>query len=149
MGDFEWAYRRNVLSTFRLIQLCAPHMRRAGGGAVLNISSMAGENTNSVMSSYASSKAAVNHLTCNIAYDLGRKDIRANAIAPGGIKTHALATVLTPEIERRRVAGTPLAQLGQPGDMARWGAVSVRTAAPLTSSNCPATSTSRCASSAS
>jgi len=90
MRDFEWAYRLNVFSTFRLIQLYAPHMRRAGGGAVLNISSMAGENANSVMSSYASSKAAVNHLTRNIAYDLGRRDIRANEIAPGAIKTHAL-----------------------------------------------------------
>ena len=118
MRDFEWAYRLNVFSTFRLIQLCAPHMRQAGGGAVLNISSMAGENTNSAMSSYASSKAAVNHLTRNLAYDLGPMGIRVNAIAPGAIKTHALATVLTPEIERRMLAKTPMARLGEPGDIA-------------------------------
>lgn len=118
MSDFEWAYRLNVFSTFRLSQLCAERMRERGGGAVLNISSMAGENTNSNMASYSSSKAAVNHLTRNIAYDLGPKNIRVNAIAPGAIKTHALSTVLTPDIERHMLAKTPLARLGQPEDIA-------------------------------
>lgn len=118
MSDFEWAYRLNVFSLFRLTQLCAPLMSDRGGGAVLNISSMAGENVNSGMSSYASSKAAVNHLTRNIAYDLGPKGIRVNAIAPGAIKTHALSTVLTPEIERRMLTKTPLGRLGEPNDIA-------------------------------
>jgi len=118
MPDFEWAYRLNVFSTFRLTQLCAPHMKQRGGGAVVNISSMAGENTNSGMASYSSSKAAVNHLTRNIAYDLGPMGIRVNAIAPGAIKTHALATVLTPEIEKHMLAKTPLARLGEADDIA-------------------------------
>ena len=118
MSDFEWAYRLNVFAAFRLTQLCAAQMARRGGGAVLNISSMAGENANSRMASYASSKAAVNHLTRNIAFDLGPMGIRVNAIAPGAIKTHALSTVLTPEIERRMLAKTPLARLGEPGDIA-------------------------------
>ena len=47
MGDFEWAYQLNVFSLFRLTQLAAPHMKAAGGGAVLNISAMADENKNS------------------------------------------------------------------------------------------------------
>lgn len=118
MSDFEWAYRLNVFSLFRLTQLCAPRMVERGGGAVLNISSMAGENTNSGMASYSSSKAAVNHLTRNIAYDLGPQGIRVNAIAPGAIKTHALATVLTPEIEKHMLTKTPLGRLGEPDDIA-------------------------------
>jgi 7-alpha-hydroxysteroid dehydrogenase len=118
MADFEWAYRLNVFSLFRLTQLCVPHMAQRGGGAVLNISSMAGENTNSSMASYASSKAAVNHLTRNVAYDLGPMGIRVNAIAPGAIKTHALSTVLTPEIEQRMLTRTPLCRLGRPEDIA-------------------------------
>lgn len=118
MSDFEWAYRLNVFSTFRLTQLCAEQMRQRGGGAVLNISSMAGDNANSKMASYGSSKAAVSHLTRNIAYDLGPMGIRVNAIAPGAIKTHALSTVLTPEIERHMLAKTPLGRLGQPADIA-------------------------------
>jgi 7-alpha-hydroxysteroid dehydrogenase len=118
MQDFEWAYRLNVFSLFRLTQLCAPHMAQRGGGAVLNISSMAGENTNSRMTSYASSKAAVNHLTRNVAYDVGAMGIRVNAIAPGAIKTHALSTVLTGEIEKIMLKKTPLGRLGEPDDIA-------------------------------
>lgn len=118
MSDFEWAYQLNVFSLFRLTQLCAPHMKAAGGGAVLNISSMAGENTNTRMASYASSKAAVNHLTRNIAFDLGPMGIRVNCIAPGAIKTDALATVLTPDIETLMLKHTPLGRLGEVDDIA-------------------------------
>ena len=118
MSDFEWAYKLNVFSLFRLTQLAAPHMQAAGGGAVLNISSMAGENRNSRMASYASSKAAVNHLTRNIAFDLGPMGIRVNCIAPGAIKTDALATVLTPEIEKAMLKHTPLGRLGEADDIA-------------------------------
>jgi len=118
MKDFVWAYQLNVYSIFRLTQLCAPHMEAAGGGAVLNISSMAGENKNMRMASYGSSKAAANHLTRNLAFDLGPKKIRVNAIAPGAIRTDALATVLTPAIEQAMLKHTPLARLGQPTDIA-------------------------------
>ncbi|HEY6631794.1 MAG TPA: 7-alpha-hydroxysteroid dehydrogenase [Rhizobiaceae bacterium] len=118
MDDFVKAYRLNVFSVFRLSQLCAAHMARAGGGAILNISSMAGENRNVRMTSYASSKAAENHLTRNMAYDLGPKNIRVNAIAPGAIKTDALAGVLTPEAEEAMLRHTPLGRLGKPQDIA-------------------------------
>ena len=70
------------------------------------------------MASYASSKAAVNHLTRNIAFDLGPMGIRVNAIAPGATRTHALSTVLTPEIEKAMLRHTPLKRLGEPSDMA-------------------------------
>jgi 7-alpha-hydroxysteroid dehydrogenase len=118
MADFERAFRLNVFSVFRLTQLTAPHMRARGGGAVVTISSMAGENTNRDMASYASSKAAVNHLARNIAFDLGPSGIRVNAIAPGAIRTQALASVLTPEIEQAMLAGTPIGRLGTPQDIA-------------------------------
>lgn len=118
METFAWAYQLNVFSMFRLCQLCVPYMEAAGGGAILNISSMAGENKNKNMASYGSSKAAANHLTRNLAFDLGPKGIRVNAVAPGAIKTDALATVLTPEIEKAMLKGTPLGRLGQPTDIA-------------------------------
>ena len=117
MSTFIWAYQLNVFSIFRLTQLCAPHMEAAGGGAVLNISSMAGENKNVRMASYGSSKAAANHLTRNIAFDLGPKKIRVNAIAPGAIRTDALASVLTPDVEKGMLKHTPLARLGLPSDI--------------------------------
>jgi 7-alpha-hydroxysteroid dehydrogenase len=118
MDTFRWAYELNVFSLFRLTQLAAPHMAAAGEGAVLNISSMAGENKNQRMASYASSKAAVNHLTRNIAFDLGAMSIRVNAIAPGAIKTDALASVLNPEIEKAMLKHTPLGRLGEADDIA-------------------------------
>lgn len=118
MSDFRWAYDLNVFSVFRLMQLATPHMQRAGHGAVLNISSMAGENRNRNMASYASSKAAVNHLTRNTAFDLGQHGIRVNAIAPGAIRTDALRSVLTPEIEKAMLKHTPLGRLGEADDIA-------------------------------
>jgi 7-alpha-hydroxysteroid dehydrogenase len=118
LGDFEWAFQLNVVSLFRLSQLAAPHMQAAGGGAIVNISSMAGENKNQRMRSYGASKAAVNYLTRNMAFDLGPGKIRVNAIAPGAIRTAALATVLTPEIEKTMLKHTPLARLGEGEDIA-------------------------------
>ena len=119
METFVWAYELNVFSVFNLSQLCAPHIEKAGGGAILNVTSMAGENKNTRMASYASSKAAENHLTRNIAFDLGPRGIRVNAIAPGAIKTAALASVLTPDIEKAMLKHTPLGRLGEGLDIAR------------------------------
>jgi 7-alpha-hydroxysteroid dehydrogenase len=118
MKDFRWAYELNVFAPFRLTQLAVPHMEAAGGGAVLNISSMSAENKNQRMASYSSSKAAISHLTRNIAFDLGPRNIRVNGIAPGAIRTDALAKVLTPEVERRMLTHTPLKRLGEPADIA-------------------------------
>ncbi|MDC9822734.1 7-alpha-hydroxysteroid dehydrogenase [Devosia sp. ZB163] len=118
MEDFRWAFELNVFAMFRLSQLVVPHMARRGGGAILNISSMAGENRNVRMASYGASKAAVNHLTRNIAFDLGPQGIRVNAIAPGAIRTDALATVLTPVVEKTMLRHTPIGRLGQPDDIA-------------------------------
>ncbi|MFJ5488113.1 7-alpha-hydroxysteroid dehydrogenase [Hansschlegelia beijingensis] len=118
MTDFRRAYELNLFSVFRLTQLAAPHLAAAGDGAVLSISSMAGENKNVRMASYASSKAALNHLTRNIAFDLGAMGVRVNAIAPGAIRTHALATVLNPEVEKAMLQHTPIRRLGEVEDIA-------------------------------
>lgn len=118
MDDMRRAFELNLFSVFHLCQLAAPHMEAAGGGAILNITSMAAENRNKRMAAYASSKAAESHLTRNIAYDLGPMNIRVNAIAPGATRTAALESVLTPEIEQTMLKGTPIKRLGEPADMA-------------------------------
>lgn len=118
MKDMRWAFELNFFSVFRLCQLAAPHINAAGGGAILNITSMAAENRNRRMASYASSKAAESHLTRNIAHDLGPMNIRVNAIAPGATRTAALQSVLSPETEQAMLKHTPLKRLGEPGDMA-------------------------------
>jgi 7-alpha-hydroxysteroid dehydrogenase len=118
LADFRRAFELNVFSLFRLAQLAASEMDRAGGGSILAISSMAGENSNKRMASYAASKAAASHLVRNIAHDLGPKGIRINAIAPGATRTEALRSVLTDEIEKKMLAHTPVHRLGEPQDMA-------------------------------
>lgn len=118
MADFRRAFDLNVFSLFRLAQIAAPAMEQAGGGSILGITSMAGENKNEHMASYASSKAATNHLIRNIAFDLGPKNIRVNGIAPGATRTAALESVLTAEIEQHMLKKTPIHRLGEPQDMA-------------------------------
>ena len=118
MADFKRAFDLNVFSLFRLAQLAAPEMEKAGGGAILAITSMAGENTNQRMASYGSSKAAANHLVRNIAFDVGPKGIRVNGIAPGATRTDALESVLTDNIQKTMLMHTPIQRLGEPQDMA-------------------------------
>lgn len=118
MADFKWAYDLNVFSLFRLAQLAAPEMEKAGGGSILAVTSMAGENKNIRMASYGSSKAATNHLIRNIAFDLGPMGIRVNGVAPGATRTDALSSVLNAEREARMLAHTPINRLGEPEDMA-------------------------------
>ncbi|MCP1170189.1 7-alpha-hydroxysteroid dehydrogenase [Limimaricola litoreus] len=118
MAEFRRAFDLNVFSLFRLAQLAAPEMEKAGGGAMLAITSMAAENKNRRMASYGSSKAATSHLVRNIAFDLGPAGIRVNAIAPGATKTDALKSVLNDDIEKRMLTHTPINRLGEPADMA-------------------------------
>lgn len=118
MEDFRRAFDLNVFSLFRLAQIAAPEMEKAGGGTMLAITSMAGENKNKRMASYGASKAATNHLIRNIAFDLGPKSIRINGIAPGATRTDALESVLNDDIEKAMLAHTPIHRLGEPQDMA-------------------------------
>lgn len=118
MADFRRAFDLNVFSLFRLAQLAAPEMEKSGGGAILAITSMAGENKNTRMASYGASKAATNHLIRNIAFDLGPMGIRVNGIAPGATRTAALESVLNDEIEKTMLLHTPIHRLGEPQDMA-------------------------------
>lgn len=112
IADFRRAFDLNVFSLFQLAQLTAPAMQRAGGGAMLAITSMAGDNKNRRMAAYGSSKAATNHLIRNIAFDLGPMGIRVNGIAPGATRTAALESVLTDEIEETMLKHTPIHRLG-------------------------------------
>lgn len=114
---FAARFELNVFSAWRLAQLCAPHMREGGYGSIVNISSMASINKSPAISAYASSKAALNHMTANLAHDYG-PEIRINAVAPGAVRTEALASVLTPEIEEKMLTHTPLGRLGEPEDIA-------------------------------
>lgn len=118
VDQFKKVYDMNVFSMWRLCQLVAPEMKKAGYGSIINMSSMASINTSPAISAYASSKAAINHMTRNLAYDFGPDNIRLNAIGPGATRTRALSTVLTPEIEKAMLKHTPIGRLGEAIDIA-------------------------------
>ncbi len=115
---FKWVFELNLFSAWRLTQLCAPEMQKSGYGSVINITSMGSINKSPSMSAYASSKAALNHMTANLAFDYGEFGIRLNCVGPGATKTRALASVLTPEIEAKMLAHTPIKRLGEVEDIA-------------------------------
>ena len=115
---FEKVYKMNVFSAWRLCQLTVPHMAKAGYGSIINITSMSSVNTSPDMSAYSSSKAALNHMAANLAFDFGPFNVRINSVAPGATKTRALYSVLTPEIEARMLSHTPIRRLGEVSDIA-------------------------------
>jgi 7-alpha-hydroxysteroid dehydrogenase len=116
--SFEEAFRWNVSSAFNLTQLAVPAMLEAGGGSVINIASAAGRFNDRGFAGYGTAKAALVHLTKNLAVDLAPK-IRVNAIAPGSIATSALDVVLQNEaLEQEMVRRTPLRRLGVVEDIA-------------------------------
>lgn len=68
---------------------------------------------------YASSKAALNHLAANLAYDFGEMGVRINNVGPGATKTAALAKILTPELQEKMLRNTPIKRLGEVSDIAQ------------------------------
>lgn len=71
------------------------------------------------MGVYSSSKAALNHLAANLAYDFGPYGVRINNVGPGATRTPALESVMTPELEKKMLRNTPIRRLGEVSDIAR------------------------------
>jgi len=83
---FRRIFEVNVLAPFRLFKLALPHLRGSPDGNVVNVSSIAGVRPTGSSIPYATSKAALNHLTALLANAAG-PDVRVNAVAPGLIRT--------------------------------------------------------------
>jgi 7-alpha-hydroxysteroid dehydrogenase len=115
---FEEALHWNVTTAFNLTQLAVPHLLKGEGGSVINIASSAGRFAARGFAGYGTAKAAMIHLTKNLALDLAPR-IRVNAIAPGATVTSALDIVLQNEqIRDAMVSNTPLRRLGEVEDIA-------------------------------
>lgn len=114
----ERVYAINVFAPWQLSKLAAPFMQTSGYGSIINITSMSSINNSPAMAIYGSTKAALNHLASNLAYDFGPMGIRINNVGPGATRTRALASVLTPEIEAKMLAHTPIKRLGDVSDIA-------------------------------
>ena len=92
---------------------------RGGGGAIVNIASVAGLRAAPMQGIYGATKAAVISMTQTLAFELGGSKIRVNAIAPGLIETKfASAIVQNPMLHKHVVDRTPLARHGQPVEIA-------------------------------
>jgi 3-oxoacyl-[acyl-carrier protein] reductase len=97
--DFQKIYAVNVIGPYQMARAAAPHLR-AGGGAIVSVSSVGSLNGNGSSYSYVTSKAALNTLTLALARNLA-PEIRVNAVLPGLIETRWLKDGLGEEAYRR------------------------------------------------
>lgn len=119
--DFLWIYKVNVVGAYQMIRACEPHMKKAGKGSVVNISSIAGVTGIGSSVAYAASKGALNTMTLSLARSLAPV-IRVNAVCPGFIGTRwfsdRFGTQTFEGIKRQQEETTPLRRAGTPEDIA-------------------------------
>ena len=119
MEDFDKIMHNNIRSNQLLSNLTLPHMIDNGGGSIIIISSIASIKGSPIIGAYNISKAADVMIVKNIATEFGHKNIRANAIAPGLIKTEfARALWENPDILKTVLASTPMKRIGMPDEIA-------------------------------
>ena len=117
--QFRKILDNNVLSNHWLIQLALPDMRASGGGAIVVVSSIGGLRGSAMIGAYNISKAADFQMVRNYAVEVGKDNIRINAIAPGVVKTDfARALWEDQKMHDRTAAATPMKRLGDPRDIA-------------------------------
>ncbi len=114
----------NSKGVFLGTKAAIPEMRKAGGGSIVNISSVAGLIGSHYSAAYTASKGAVRLLTKSTAVQYAKEGIRANSIHPGVIETPMTAGNLLADEEARQrtIARHPLGRYGQPEDVA-YGAL--------------------------
>jgi NAD(P)-dependent dehydrogenase (short-subunit alcohol dehydrogenase family) len=118
--DFDEVLRVNLKGAFLMGQAVARTMAQAGGGSIVNMSSVNGVLAIPNIASYNVSKGGINQLTRVMALALADHGIRVNAVAPGTIATELAAkAVLTSEVARQKILSrTPMRRLGEPDEIA-------------------------------
>lgn len=114
---FDKVINLNVNSVFYCTKAVAPIMKEQGGGSIVNTSSMVSLYGQPAGCSYPASKYAVNGLTKSLARELGKDNIRVNAVLPGVTRTDMVAA-LPPEMVARVSATIPLGRVGEPEEVA-------------------------------
>ena len=119
-ADFDAVLRVNLKGAFLVGQAVARVMATAGGGTIVNMSSVNGVMAIPTIASYNVSKGGINQLTRVMALALADKNIRVNAVAPGTIATELAAkAVLTSEEAKQKILSrTPMKRLGEPSEIA-------------------------------
>jgi 3-oxoacyl-[acyl-carrier protein] reductase len=108
----------NLKSVFNITKQVIRPMMKAKSGSIINMSSIIGEIGNAGQSSYAASKAGVIGFTKSIAKELGSRNIRCNAIAPGFVETDMTGYLKEGEAADKYKAGIPLGRFGTTEDIA-------------------------------
>jgi NAD(P)-dependent dehydrogenase (short-subunit alcohol dehydrogenase family) len=118
-GDYDEVMAVTLGSIVTLTGLALPHIAARGGGSAILMSSIAGLRGNQAIDTYALAKAGVAQLARNLAVQWGPRGIRANAIAPGLIRTGFAQSLLADEaFMARRMRMTPLRRPGTPEEVA-------------------------------
>lgn len=115
--NFNEVLRTNLNSVFNITRACQRPMLKQRSGSIINMSSVVGVKGNAGQANYAASKAGIIGFTKSIALELGSRNIRCNAIAPGFIETEMTAA-LTDETIKQWRESIPMKRGGTPDDIA-------------------------------
>ena len=119
MSDDDWrtVIDTNLSSVFYTCRAVTRPMMKKRAGSIVNISSVVGVHGNWGQTNYAASKAGIIGFTKSLARELGSRNIRANVVAPGYVKT-ALTDVLPEEATAAMIQNTPLGRVAEPQEIA-------------------------------
>jgi 3-oxoacyl-[acyl-carrier protein] reductase len=119
MSDDDWraVLETNLSSVFYTCRAVTRGMMRRRSGSIVNVSSIVGVRGNWGQSNYGASKAGIIGFTKSLAQELGSRNVRANVVAPGYIKTQ-LTEVIPEEAKTKMLDLTPLGRFGDPEDVA-------------------------------
>lgn len=120
MSPDQWddVIKVNLNSVFYMTKQVIKPMMKARSGAIINMSSIIGEMGNAGQSSYAASKAGIIGFTKSVAKELGSRNIRCNAIAPGFVETDMTSYLKEGEAGEKYKAGIPLGRFASGEDIA-------------------------------
>ncbi|HEY3183786.1 MAG TPA: 3-oxoacyl-[acyl-carrier-protein] reductase [Gaiellaceae bacterium] len=119
MSDDDWhiVLQTNLDSVFYMCRAVTRPMMKKRGGAIVNVSSVVGVHGNFGQTNYAASKAGIIGFTKSLARELGSRNVRANVVAPGYVKTR-LTDELPDEATQLMVQNTPLGRVAEPEEIA-------------------------------
>jgi NAD(P)-dependent dehydrogenase (short-subunit alcohol dehydrogenase family) len=119
-GHWERVMAINLKSVFWVTKHGIPHLRRAGGGSIINVGSVSAlVGFTHAQDAYTAAKGALISLTRSLAIQFARDGIRCNVIHPGIVDTPMQAPYLTEELRREFEAGIPLGRIAHPREIAR------------------------------
>lgn len=119
MSEEQWddVLRINLKSVFNLTKAATKPMMKAKYGSIINMTSVVGIKGNAGQANYAASKSGIIGFSKSVALELGSRNIRCNAIAPGFIETE-MTGELNPEVVEGWKSAIPLRRGGSPTDVA-------------------------------